>query len=146
MNILFVFVLLFIGGVLFYLAIETDSKKDQEKEWYSLNLGYEFCAVVTDKVELTQKWGYGYLECSTMDKIHMWNEDSLNAKLIYNKKLRFINVKENGRIEFLVQGIINTFIGDSICISSSKNSIEVYRNGKLTSNRNISQSLNDGRF
>jgi hypothetical protein len=145
LNYILVVTMLLIGIIIFSIFLNIDANKKKEKEWYSENMKYKFCAIVIDKEEFEQKWGYGYIVCVPTDEVQYQIEDSLNLKLIYNQKLRFIDPKENGRLGFVVPGIADILIGDTICVNSQSNTIGNYRFGKLISSSYLSHSIWDRR-
>lgn len=135
-----------IAFVSFYFFTRSDDNINQEKLWYAKSLDYDFCGTVVSLQTLEQRWGYGYVECVVKSKMDVGREDSLNLNLKYNKSLRFLTIKIDGKIEILMQGIVNISKGDSICVSHVDTSVKVYRKGALISNQEMYKNLRDKWF
>jgi hypothetical protein len=141
----FVFLISVLAGM-FMLVRSTAAREARAREWYISNLKYSFKARIINIEELPQRWGYGYVTCTTEDSIRGEVEDSLQK--FVDHEYRFIEVMPNRSIKFLTQNasllrdrganyvIVNSGI-DSITFL--KNKIEV---GKMT----ISKCLKDRGF
>jgi len=120
---------------LFFSAFNSHEK---EREWFVHNLRYEFSVAVDSVQGDNRSFVDGRI---TAGDPHLYREDSLKNSLKKFEKLILTVNYRNDSIRFLVQIEDEIRKGDSIRISSEKNSITLFRTGKQVATAQLSEAL-----
>lgn len=122
------------------LFFKQRSRITEEREWFATNLHYEFSAHV-DSVAMVNKHT-GKLWCRITDGMPQSDrEDSLKRSFKQHKMLYLIFHQSADSIVFLIPYGDKVAKGDSVRVSSGKNSIAFFRQGKSVANDKLSKTL-----
>jgi hypothetical protein len=120
--------------------LKQDSNMTEEREWFVSALGYEFSAQV-DSVRMLNEYT-GRLWCRLTDgDPQVDREDSLKRSFKDHDMLYLIFHRSADSIIFLVPNGNLVAKGDSVRISSQKNTIQFFRNGKQVATDQLSNTL-----
>jgi hypothetical protein len=139
--------LLIIGGIMllclllfFRLLFKQNSGMTEEREWFAKALGYEFSAVV-DSVRMFNPTT-GRLWCRiTAGDPQTHREDSLKILFKEHDMLYLIFHRSADSIIFIVPNGNLVAKGDSVRVSSQKNTIQFFREGKPVATDQLSNTL-----
>jgi hypothetical protein len=139
--------LLILGGIALFLFLliirlffRQNSHMTDEREWFVNALRYEFSAKVDSIWMLNENTGK--LWCRLTDgNPHVDREDSLKRSFKEHDMLYLIFHKSADSIVFLVPYGNLVAKGDSVRVSSQKNSIVFFRNGSQVANDNLTNTL-----
>jgi hypothetical protein len=134
--------------LIFLFIISFSQKNEEEKQRERIDfvkqLDYEFCGTVIKKEELYQQWGYGYIYCrlDSNTLVNSSREDSLQNKLKFHDKIKFILVNSfSFQVKMRVPGISSHEVGDRICVVTRNNELMHVNQNKDTSFVKISNCL-----
>jgi hypothetical protein len=128
--------LLLIARILF----KQNNGLTEEREWFAKALGYEFSARI-DSVRMFNKHT-GRLWCRITagdPKVH--REDSLKSSFKEHDMLYLIFHRSADSIIFIVPNGDLVAKGDSVRVSSQKNTIQFFRDGKPVASEELSTTL-----
>jgi hypothetical protein len=112
----------------------------EEREWFAKAVRYEFSAQV-ESVELYNE-NAGKLWCRlTSGNPQIHREDSLKPFFKEHDMLYLIFQQEGDSILFIAPNAGQVAAGDSVRVSSEKNSIEFFRDGKQVATDQLSNTL-----
>jgi hypothetical protein len=139
--------LLIIGGIallclllIVRLFFKQSGGMEEEREWFARALRYEFSAQV-DSVRMFNKHT-GRLWCRlTSGDPQVHREDSLKRLFKEHDMLYLIFHRSADSIIFLVPNGSLVAKGDSVRVSSQKNTIEFFRNGKRVATDQLTKTL-----
>jgi hypothetical protein len=140
--------LLIVGGIALFcllliirLFFRQNSGMVEEREWFASALRYEFSARV-DSVRMFNKHT-GRLWCRlTSGDPQVDREDSLKRSFKKHDMLYLIFHRSADSIIFLVPNVGNLVAkGDSVRVSSQKNTIHFFRDGKQVATDQLSNTL-----
>jgi hypothetical protein len=139
--------LLILGGVgllclllIIRLFFKQDNRMMDEREWFASALGYEFSARV-DSVRMFNEHT-GRLWCRlTAGDPQVDREDSLKRSFKEHDMLYLIFHRSADSIIFLVPNGNLVAKGDSVRVSSQKNTIQFFREGKQVATDQLSNTL-----
>ncbi len=114
---------------------------EKEREWFARNLKYEF-SVTIDSVHIFNRTTGRLHGSITAGYPLTYREDSLRNSLKKYEKLQFISKQRGDSITFILYNANEIEKGDSLRISSTENSITVFRTGKQLSSTPLSGTLN----
>ena len=139
--------LLILGGIgllcfllIIRLFFRQNNRMTEEREWFARALRYEFSAEV-DSVRMFNKHS-GKLWCRvTSGDPQVDREDSLKRSFREHDMLYLIFHKSADSIIFLVPNGNLVAKGDSVRVSSQKNTIQFFRDGKQVAIDQLSNTL-----
>jgi hypothetical protein len=139
--------LLILGGIgllcillVVRLFFNQNSSMSEEREWFVKGLRYEFSAQV-DSVRMLNE-NTGRLLCRlTSGNPQIHREDSLKPLFKEHDMLYLIFQQSGDSITFLVPNGKLVEKGDSVRISSKKNTIQFFRDGKEVATDKLSNTL-----
>jgi hypothetical protein len=139
--------LLILGGIgllcmllVVRLFFNQNSSMSEEREWFVKGLRYEFSAQV-DSVRMLNE-NMGRLLCRlTSGNPQIHREDSLKPLFKEHDMLYLIFQQSGDSITFLVPNGKLVEKGDSVRISSKKNTIQFFRDGKEVATDKLSNTL-----
>ena len=123
---------------LFFIGRDNYQK---EREWFTQNLKYEFSAEIDSIGMFNQTVGRVYGRITSGQPL-TYREDSLRNSLKKHEKLRLITRHRNDSIVFVFFSAHETKKGDSLRVSSSANTITLFREGKQVMQTPFSDNLN----
>ena len=113
---------------------------EEEREWFAKELRYEFSAQV-DSVQMYNE-NSGKLRCRiTSGDPQVDREDSLKRSFKEHDMLYLIYYRSNDSIIFLHPNSKLVAKGDSVRVSSEKNTIKFFRNKKQVATDQLSNTL-----
>jgi hypothetical protein len=122
------------------LFIKQNNSMNEEREWFVKGLRYEFSAQV-DSVRMLNE-NMGRLWCRlTSGNPQIHREDSLKPLFKEHHMLYLIFQQSGDSILFLVPNSRLIAKGDSVRISSEKNTIQFFRDGKEVMTDQLSTTL-----
>jgi hypothetical protein len=122
------------------LFFNQNSSMSEEREWFVKGLRYEFSAQV-DSVRMLNE-NTGRLLCRlTSGNPQIHREDSLKPLFKEHDMLYLIFQQSGDSITFLVPNGKLVEKGDSVRISSKKNTIQFFRDGKEVATDKLSNTL-----
>jgi hypothetical protein len=117
-----------------------DSRMTEEREWFVSGLRYEFSARV-DSVRMFNEHT-GRLWCRlTAGDPHVDREDSLKSSFKEHDMLYLIFHRSADSIIFMVPNGDLVAKGDSVRVSSRKNTVQFFRDGKQVATDQLSNTL-----
>ena len=124
------------------LVIRKIGRFKTEKEWYVQQLKYTFSAEIDTVIMRNKKKGFGLIVFHlTQGAANTSVEDSLNRHLTHFKRIEFLRLKPDEKIEIISGTAGRCAQGDSISVNSSNNKIMVFREGNKVSETQVSESL-----
>jgi hypothetical protein len=111
-----------------------------EREWFAEALGYEFSARVDSIRMLNEKTARLWCILSSGDPINE-REDSLKQLFNEHDMLYLIIKRSDDTVTFLIPNGDMVAQGDSVAVSSSKNTIQFYRDGNKVATDQLSNTL-----
>ncbi|HYG03655.1 MAG TPA: hypothetical protein VD927_14505 [Chryseosolibacter sp.] len=138
---------LIVGGValvmlllVIRLFVSQDNRMNEEREWFSRELRYEFSAQVDSVRMFNEETGRLWCRITAGDpQVH--REDSLKPFFKDHDKLYLIFHKAADSIIFLVPNGNLVAKGDSVRVSSQQNTIQFFRNGERVATDELSNTL-----
>jgi hypothetical protein len=116
------------------------SSFSNEREWFTKALRYEFSARVDSIRMLNENTGRLYCQLTSGDpQVH--REDSLKRLFKEHDMLYLIIRRSADSITFLIPNGNLIIKGDSLVVSSEKNSIEFFRDGKQVTTDQLTNTL-----
>jgi hypothetical protein len=139
--------LLIIGGIGLLCALlvgrlffRQNNNLTDEREWFAKELRYEFSARV-DSIRMFNE-DTGRLWCSvTAGNPQTHREDSLKKSFKEHDMLYLIFHHSGDSIIFIVPHAKHLVKGDSVRVSSAKNSIEFFRDNAVVTSNRLSETL-----
>lgn len=120
---------------IFFSAFNSHEK---EREWFIRNLRYEFSVAVDSVQRNNRTFVDGRVVAGDP---HFYREDSLKNSLKKHEKLILTINYKNDTIRFLVLIADEIRKGDSVRLSSTENSITVFRDGKQVATAQLSEAI-----
>lgn len=133
-----------IGLVCFLLVVRLFMKQnnsmEEEREWFARELRYEFSAQVDSVLMFNESTGKLWCRLTSGDpQIH--REDSLKRLFKEHDMLYLIFNRSGDSIVFIVPNIKLIAKGDSVCVSSEKNTVLFFRDKKQVIAEQLSTTL-----
>lgn len=113
---------------------------DAEREWFVKGVRYEFSARVDSIRKLNESTGGLWCVVTSGNPQHE-REDSLKRLFKEHDMLYLIFKRSGDTIRFLVPNVKSIREGDSVYVSSSRNSIAFFREGKQVAGDQLSTTL-----
>jgi hypothetical protein len=123
------------------LLLKTEDEFEGERQSYVRSLNYNFSSKVDSIIVVSRKNGRGFLVCElTNGKLTRVLEDSLNQNLENHEWMRFLVFNPEGHAQIFLEDIFNYHVGDSVCVNSSTDKFDVYRNEKPIFESSVSRA------
>jgi len=139
--------LLILGGIgllcillVVRLVFKQRSGMSEEREWFTRALRYEFSAQVDSVWMLNQNTGKIWCRLTTGDP-QIYREDSLKRLFKQHDMLYLIFHRSGDSIIFLVPNGKPVLKGDSLRVSSERNTIQFFRDKKQVATDQLSTTL-----
>lgn len=120
------------------LSFSEFNSHENEREWFIRNLRYEFSVAVDSVQRFNRTFVDGRV---TAGDPHFYREDSLENSLTKHEKMILVRSYRNDSIRFIVKIADEIRKGDSVRLSSSGNSITIFRAGKQVATAHLSEAI-----